>query len=505
MRLLVALVLGLCAPAIGLAATIGPTIDWIDIGDAARAYDLDPAGLAEIVDAGAQMYCESDAGGGVSNAWAVSARGEDFFLSTNHGFLGKDEHRTLLDTCKLTPFADLEGGVASPPTVGVAPETVLIPTANAGIANADDRARFDVAKTWRGTRLEIKLGHVNSVKVGTEIFIVSEPVRGQKRAAELPYAVQIQRCTVRAISDPLRSSPRLLSDCDTYPGNSGGLVFIRDFADPHRLFPIGMHVAGSLEDGKTWNASASTGISLLMNAKFLDFERRTIAAETLTQGTWAALDAGSGGFDAAAIANIRASAALLDCDGEVRLAWFVNGFKFAGPLLSDDAMRGKSTCSASAPFADDAATGLAVTNAKFSPNHLPRYRGSVYDRAEMRIPDWTGTASLSITKGQERAIDNNEELVLIAARLVPGSKPARYELDIQPCRQVEHSRVVAGQPNWLSTTCDAEGHLPGGMFFVPKDGELVPVALAVEQRGQAKGILGGGGVVFDGYFFDFRF
>ena len=266
-------------PSFALAAIIGPTNDWRPLRQGAHALGVSDAMVERILAAGVEMTCPGTVyrNGGALNGWFLGGDSSSFYTNA-HGVIdvGADRRSNFiepLDRCRVHSYRDLAARGASATSYGIeVPQDrtrlALATFRPQAAAPSQDRARLRIAGAIAGARA-LAVPNVGGLglRVGQELILVSVQPPGM-------HTPQIEACHIQAIR-----SDQLFSDCDNGFGNSAGLYFVRDRADPSMLVPVALHEGcyERLGNYKGWNLTANTAMGIMLRGSFFSFPGRSVA------------------------------------------------------------------------------------------------------------------------------------------------------------------------------------------------------------------------------------
>ena len=270
----------LCSSLPAGAAIIGPTNDWKPLVSGARQLGISTRMVNRILAAGLEVMCPGTTydNGGVLNGWFLGADTTSFYTNA-HGIIdiGRIDHKANfiepLDECGVRSYRDLaaEGARATPYRLAI-PENrrhmELASFAPQSDSPMRDRARLRLLRSIAGTRA-LALPNFDKIKlaVGQEVILVS-------LTPPLMRAPEIQSCHIQSINLSGRIGPgQLFTDCDNGFGNSAGLYFVRDPADPTMLLPIALHEGchERVGDHQPWDPTKNTALGIMLGRGFFAF------------------------------------------------------------------------------------------------------------------------------------------------------------------------------------------------------------------------------------------
>ena len=263
-------------PGLASAAVIGPTNDWKPLISGARALGIGGEMVKRILAAGVGLTCPGTvhSNGGVLNGWFLGTDASSFYTNA-HGIIdiGRADHRSNfiepLDKCVVRSFRDLVVNGARAPSYALAlPENRMqLALATFTPQNApptQDRARLRLLHSIAGARA-LALPDFNRInlKVGQEVIMVSLTPPAMR-------SPEIQSCRIQSLNLKDLGPGQLFTDCDNGFGNSAGLYFIRDPADPTMLLPIALHEGchEKLGDHKGWSLEQNTALGIMLQRNF---------------------------------------------------------------------------------------------------------------------------------------------------------------------------------------------------------------------------------------------
>lgn len=267
-------------PCLAVAAIIGPTDDWRPLRTGARALGISDQMVQRILAAGVEMTCPGTVhqNGGALNGWFLGGDASSFYTNA-HGIIdiGSDHKSNFiepLDKCNVRSYRDLlaSGSKATPYAIDVPQNRNALALASfqpQGDLPSQDRARLRLLRSIAGAKA-LALPDFNRIQlsVGEEVIMVSV----------LPPSMrspEIQACHIQSINLRSMGPGQLFTDCDNSFGNSAGLYFVRDPANPSMLLPIALHEGchEKLGNYKGWNLENNTALGIMLRGSFFSFPR----------------------------------------------------------------------------------------------------------------------------------------------------------------------------------------------------------------------------------------
>jgi hypothetical protein len=282
-RRVLAIIMGFAMlwPGLALAAIIGPTNDWMPLRTGARQLGISSRMVQRILDAGVAMSCPGTvhSNGGTLNGWFLGDDASSFYTNA-HGIIdiGADRRSNFiepLDKCQVHSYRDLvASGIKAAAYDLDLPKNrnqlALATFQPQGDSPGQDRARLRLLRSIAGAKA-LPLPDFNRIKlaVGQQVIMVSV----QPPAMRSP---EIQACRIQSINLSRAGPGQLFTDCDNSFGNSAGLYFVRDPADPTNLLPIALHEGchEKLGDHRGWNLEDNTALAIMLRSSFFSFPRR---------------------------------------------------------------------------------------------------------------------------------------------------------------------------------------------------------------------------------------
>jgi hypothetical protein len=266
-------------PGLALAAIIGPTDDWKPLRQGARELGISTQMVNRILAAGLEVFCPGTVhgNGGVLNGWFLGGDVKGFYTNAHAVIeIGRQTHRAdfiePLGECGVRSFHAIDAGGARAATfypLDVPENRRLIELATF-TPQADpptrDRARLRLLGPVAGAQA-LPLPDFEHLKlaVGQEVIMVSR--------SPVTRTPQIEACHIRAMSLEGPGPGQLYTDCDNNLGNSAGLYFVRNPANPSTLLPIALHEGcrSRVGDHKGWDLQQNTAVGILLGRGFFTF------------------------------------------------------------------------------------------------------------------------------------------------------------------------------------------------------------------------------------------